>query len=200
MGGGGGAGGGEGGGDWARHRVGGNLAFQGAAGYVMRGRGIQVGCFLALFMSSFSSSPFALLRLMRPHQWLKNAFVFAGLVFSQSWQDPVLALRVLYAFAAFCCVSSLVYIVNDWHDRASDALHPTKRHRPLASGEVSGAAALALAAILLAAGLWLAAGNRTLLLLLGAYALLNLAYSWRLKQVPVVDVAIIAAGFKLRSL
>ena len=137
---------------------------------------------------------------MRPHQWLKNAFVFAGLVFSQSWQDPALALRVLVAFAAFCCVSSLVYIVNDWHDRASDALHPAKRHRPLASGAVSGTAALALAAALLSAGLWLAAGSRTLLLLLGAYALLNLAYSWRLKQVPVVDVAIIAAGFMLRLL
>ena len=149
-------------------------------------------------MPSFSL--LALIRLMRPHQWLKNVFVFAGLVFSQSWHNgPVLA-QVLLAFAAFCCLSSMVYIVNDWHDRASDALHPTKRHRPLASGAVSGPAGLSLAALLLLAGVWLASGNRVLLLLLGMYVLLNLAYSWYLKQVPVVDVSIIASGFMLRLL
>lgn len=137
---------------------------------------------------------------MRPHQWLKNAFVFAGLVFSQNWQDAALDLRVFYAFAAFCCLSSMVYIINDWHDRANDALHPTKRHRPLASGAVPVPLALVLAALLLVAGLLLAAGNRTLLALLGVYAVLNLAYSWRLKQVPVVDVSIIASGFMLRLL
>ena len=141
-----------------------------------------------------------LLQLMRPHQWLKNGFVFAGLVFSQSWQDGPLTLCVLYAFAAFCCFSSMVYIINDWHDRASDALHPVKRNRPLASGAVSVPLALVMAGALLAAGLLLAAGNRTLLLLLGAYAVLNLAYSWRLKRVPVVDVSIIASGFMLRLL
>lgn len=143
---------------------------------------------------------FALIRLMRPHQWLKNAFVFAGLVFSQAWQDGPLAWRVVQAFAAFCCFSSMVYIVNDWHDRIGDALHPAKRHRPLATGVVSAPAALVLAGLLLGAGLWLAAGNRTLLVLLGLYVGLNLAYSWRLKQVPVVDVSIIATGFMLRLL
>ena len=141
-----------------------------------------------------------LLKLMRPHQWLKNAFVFAGLVFSHSWNDPALTLRVLTAFAAFCCLASMVYIVNDWRDRASDAEHPVKRHRPLASGQVGAPAASVLAALLLAAGLWLAAGNPALLLLLGMYVALNLAYSWRLKQVPVVDVSIIASGFMLRLL
>ena len=151
-------------------------------------------------MSSSFPSLLALIRLMRPHQWLKNGFVFAGLVFSQAWHDGPLVQRVLYAFAAFCCLSSAVYIVNDWHDRASDALHPVKRHRPLASGEVSGTAGLLLAAVLLLAGLLLAADKRILLLLLGAYGVLNVAYSWRLKQVPVVDVSIIAAGFMLRLL
>lgn len=138
--------------------------------------------------------------LMRPHQWIKNTFVFAGLVFSQNWHDGPLALRVLKAVAAFCCFSSMVYIVNDWHDRATDARHPVKRHRPLASGAVPPPVALALAAVLLAAGLGLAADNGTLLALLGLYVALNLAYSWRLKQVPVVDVSIIAAGFMLRLL
>ncbi len=138
--------------------------------------------------------------LMRPHQWLKNAFVFAGLLFSQSWQDGAMALKVLNAFAAFCCFSSMVYILNDWHDRAADARHPLKRLRPLASGAVPPVAALVLALLLLAGGVWLAAGNAILLTLLGIYTALNLAYSWRLKQVPVVDVAIIASGFMLRLL
>jgi len=151
-------------------------------------------------MSFLPSSLLALIRLMRPHQWLKNAFVFAGLVFSQALLDGPLALRVFYAFAAFCCLSSMVYIVNDWHDRGSDFLHPTKRHRPLASGAVSPLLGMLLAALLLVAGLLLAAGNRPLLLLLGVYVVLNLAYSWRLKQVPVVDVSIIASGFMLRLL
>ena len=137
---------------------------------------------------------------MRPHQWVKNVFVFAGLVFSQSWENTTLDLRVLLAFAAFCCASSLVYILNDWHDRASDALHPVKRHRPLASGAVSPFQALCLAAGLVAASFFLAASNRTLLLLLAMYVALNVAYSWRLKHVPVVDVSIIATGFMLRLL
>ncbi|MBG6074678.1 UbiA prenyltransferase family protein [Polaromonas sp. CG_9.11] len=146
------------------------------------------------------SSLIALVRLMRPHQWAKNVFVFAGLVFSQSWEVLALDLSVLRAFAAFCCASSLVYILNDWHDRASDALHPVKRKRPLASGAVTAVPALLLAAALLAAGVALAAGNPTLLQLLALYVALNMAYSWRLKQVPVVDVAIIATGFMLRLL
>ncbi len=151
-------------------------------------------------MSSSNSSALALIRLMRPHQWLKNAFVFAGLLFSGGWRDAALDLRVLSAFAAFCCISSLIYILNDWHDRASDALHPVKKNRPLASGAVGAAPALILAALLLAGGGLLAYDNRVLLLLLAVYALFNIAYSWRLKQVPVVDVSIIASGFMLRLL
>ncbi|WP_341908051.1 decaprenyl-phosphate phosphoribosyltransferase [Polaromonas sp. YR568] len=151
-------------------------------------------------MSSSNSSALALIRLMRPHQWLKNAFVFAGLLFSGGWRDTALDLRVLSAFAAFCCISSLIYILNDWHDRASDALHPVKKNRPLASGAVGATPALVLAALLLAGGGLLAHDNRVLLLLLAVYALFNIAYSWRLKQVPVVDVSIIASGFMLRLL
>jgi len=149
-------------------------------------------------MSSFSLS--ALIKLLRPHQWLKNFFVFAGLLFSQLWSDTVFVERVLLAFAAFCFASSLVYLFNDWHDRKQDLLHPTKRHRPFASGEVSATAGLLLAAVLLAGVVLLAWGNPVLLALLALYGLLNLAYSLRLKQVPVVDVFIIASGFMLRLL
>ncbi len=142
----------------------------------------------------------SLAALMRPHQWLKNAFVFAGLIFSQSWGDGAMVLKVVNAFAAFCCFSSMVYILNDWHDRAADSRHPVKKLRPLASGAVPPVAALVLALLLLAGGVWLAVASKTLLALLGIYVVLNLAYSWRLKQVPVVDVVIIASGFMLRLL
>lgn len=137
---------------------------------------------------------------MRPHQWLKNAFVFFGLVFSQTWSDSAMGAKVTIAFAAFCAISSAVYVLNDWHDRAADAMHPKKRHRPLASGLVSSRQGLLLAALLLAATLAIAWQNRVLLLLVGLYLAANLAYSWRLKQVPVVDVSIIASGFMLRLL
>ena len=137
---------------------------------------------------------------MRPHQWLKNMFVLAGLVFSENWRDGPLLQRVGLAFAAFCCASSLVYILNDWHDRHSDAGHPTKRRRPLASGAVTLPWAGALAVLLLVSGIGLAWESPKLLALLAVYVALNLAYSGWLKQVPVVDVSIIAAGFMLRLL
>ena len=156
--------------------------------------------FSLLMSVPFFSSAIALGRLMRPHQWIKNVFVVAGLVFSQNWNNLPLGLLVLHAFAAFCCASSMVYILNDWHDRASDALHPVKRNRPLASGAVTGFSAMPLATALLVSSIFFANGNRTLLVLLGLYVAMNLAYSWRLKQVPVVDVSIIAAGFMLRLL
>lgn len=111
-----------------------------------------------------------------------------------------MAERVLMAFAAFCCASSLVYVFNDWHDRKLDALHPTKKNRPFASGAVPAAMGIALAAVLLVGTVWLAVGNPILLALLAVYLLLNMAYSLRLKQVPVVDVFIIASGFILRLL
>lgn len=147
-------------------------------------------------MSSF----FGLLKLMRPHQWLKNVFVFAGLLFSGAWQNLALGREALTVFAAFCCVASLVYILNDWVDRKADAAHPHKRHRPLASGRVSAAQAGTLSLVVLAAGLWLAVGNAPLLFLLCLYVLINLLYSGGLKRVPVVDVSMIASGFMLRLL
>ncbi len=141
-----------------------------------------------------------LLILMRPHQWLKNVFVFAGLLFSSTWHNLALTHQVAVVFAAFCCISSLVYVINDWIDREHDAQHPVKRLRPLASGQVSASSASILGLLLLITGLWLAIANPTLLILLGCYLILNLAYSWRLKQIPIVDVSIIATGFMLRLL
>lgn len=140
------------------------------------------------------------LKLLRPHQWLKNVFVFAGLMFSHRWNDGTVLGQVVLATLAFCATSSLVYLVNDWRDRESDAQHPTKRMRPLASGAVAPRTAFWMGVALAALALMLAGMHGVLLVLLGIYVLMNLAYSWRLKHVPVVDVSIIASGFILRLL
>lgn len=140
-----------------------------------------------------------LLRSMRPHQWIKNGFVLAPLIFSQELTNLSLALRAALAAMAFIAVSSGVYLLNDCADVDKDRAHPVKRARPIASGVVPVgvalrvAGALAIGAIATAALLspWLA-------LTLFTYAVLNLAYSLRLKRIPVLDVVIIALGFLLR--
>jgi HAD superfamily hydrolase (TIGR01490 family) len=142
-----------------------------------------------------------LLRLMRPHQWVKNGFVFVGLIFGHAWNVPELLLGAVLAAAAFSLTASAIYIVNDFTDRARDRLHPTKRHRPLASGRVTPTAALGLAAVLVLAGGTLAwAAGTNVLALVAFYAVMNLAYSFGLKNVVILDVFIIAAGFMLRIL
>ena len=144
---------------------------------------------------------FNLLRLMRPHQWVKNTFVFVGLLFGHAWHDHKLVVQVVISFAAFCMVSSAVYIINDIVDRDQDRRHPEKGRRPLASGQVSVMAAASLAGLLGVFGLGLAYGaSKVVVVILVAYALMNIAYSFRLKHVVILDVFIIATGFMLRIL
>ena len=139
-------------------------------------------------------------RLLRPQQWLKNGFVFVGLLFGHAWSDPARVGAALAAFVAFCLVASAVYVFNDYVDRKQDRHHPDKRHRPLASGAVSVPAALALGSACLAAGLALAfAGSRAPWVFV-AYLALNAVYSMGAKYIVVLDVFIIAAGFMLRIL
>ncbi len=142
-----------------------------------------------------------LLRTMRPHQWVKNLFVLAPLVFAKELLHLPMALRSLAAFALFCLASSTVYILNDLADVEADRAHPIKRNRPIAGGVVperaARTAALVLAAVSIGAGLLLSplfAGA------LAAYLILNLAYSARLKHIAYVDVMCITAGFELRVL
>jgi len=138
---------------------------------------------------------------MRPSHWVKNAFIFAPLVYGKVLDDPSRMLRALDAFAAFCLVSSSVYILNDIADRRADAEHPKKRMRPIASGRVSVGSAvvqvflLAVVATFLVVQLPWQAGA-----LIGVYAILNLGYSFGLKHVVLIDIFIIAAGFMLRVL
>jgi 4-hydroxybenzoate polyprenyltransferase len=146
-----------------------------------------------------SASP--LLRLLRPYQWVKNGFVFVGLIFGQTGGDPMLVRRIVFAAAGFCLMSSCVYVLNDMFDRHADQSHPVKRSRPVASGAVGLGAAFALACASAIAALALAAAaSATVPLILLLYLMLNLAYSAGLKNVAFLDVFILAAGFMLRIL
>lgn len=143
----------------------------------------------------------ALLKLMRPHQWVKNAFVFAGILFGHAWNDPVKLGQAIAAFVAFSLFASAVYVMNDLIDREQDRLHPKKKSRPLAAGTVGVPAAIGLAIVCLLGGSWIAltyAGAAPWVFF--AYLLMNVAYSFGLKHVVILDVFIISAGFMLRLL
>jgi 4-hydroxybenzoate polyprenyltransferase len=140
-------------------------------------------------------------QLLRPAQWTKNLFVFAGLVFAKQLTSAHSVLLVVLAFVCFCLVSSAVYVINDLHDRNEDRLHPVKRTRPLATGAVSAASALLLGVALivlgLGASLWL---DRAFALVTLVYLLLQAAYTFGLKQAVILDVIIIGVGFVLRAI
>jgi len=142
----------------------------------------------------------ALLQALRPKQWTKNLLVFAGVVFSQHAGDPVLVMRAVAGFVAFSLLASSVYIVNDLKDVEVDRLHPKKRHRPIASGALSPAVAWTVVPFLLAGvaalSSWLGFG---FLLVLAAYLVSNVAYSFGMKHQVIMDVFLIASGFVLRA-
>jgi HAD superfamily hydrolase (TIGR01490 family) len=153
------------------------------------------------FREAAANRPGELFRLMRPHQWVKNGFVFIGILFGHAWAAPALVRSAVLAAAAFCCAASAIYILNDYVDRESDRVHPKKRNRPLASGRVSPQAALLLAGALAASAAALALGAGAFVLaLVVAYAAMNIAYTLRLKGIVILDVFVIAAGFILRIL
>ncbi len=141
-----------------------------------------------------------IIALLRPHQWIKNLFVAAPLFFTPSAVSVAAVVKVALGVLAFSALASAVYVVNDWRDRESDRRHPVKQKRALASGKVKlGTAAmlascLALGAIM-ASAFWLPLGFLEVLL---AYGALNLAYTFFLKRISIVDVLVIAIGFVLR--
>ena len=141
-----------------------------------------------------------LIRLARPNHWTKNLIVFAALLFSRKVGDGQALVAAIAAFAAFCMASSAVYALNDVLDRRADACHPTKRRRPVASGETSVAAAVALAVVLAAAATtaaWVV--GRAFLDALGLYLMVMLAYVGGLKRLAVLDVLLLAVGFVIRA-
>ena len=142
----------------------------------------------------------AALVAMRPRQWTKNLLLFAGIVFAAQIDDPRRWFAAAIAFVAWCLASSAAYLVNDVRDAAADRLHPVKRRRPIPRRELSARSALALAAGLTAIGLALVAplGVRSLACI-AAFLVAQLAYTFWLKRIVIVDVVVIALLFVLRA-
>ena len=142
----------------------------------------------------------ALVRAMRPRQWPKNAFVFAALVFDVKLFDIGLLSRTVLAAILFCLASGVVYLINDLADIEKDRQHPKKRHRPLASGQLSPTTAVIAAVVILGGSLPLAFLLSALLgIVLVGYLVLQIAYSFALKNLVIIDVLSVAAGFVLRA-
>ena len=148
--------------------------------------------------------PLELVKLMRPKHYIKNFLILVSITFDRNLFNPAVLGQVMLGFAAFCLLTSAVYVVNDIRDVESDRQHEVKRNRPIASGAVPIPAAWALAGGLLAAALAIqlaAFGNRGgSLLLMAAYFAANLGYSLGLKHVPFLDIVLLVLGFVLRVL
>ena len=136
---------------------------------------------------------------MRPKQWVKNLFVFAGLIFSRNLMDPYLFVKVALGFALFSLMASSMYLFNDIRDIGNDRNHREKRRRPIAAGELKVSTAYMVSAMLvvvsLICGSWL---DSKFFAILAIYGIANVLYSIRLKQMVIVDIMIIAFGFVLR--
>lgn len=139
------------------------------------------------------------IRLLRPHQYLKNLFIFMPLFFGLKIMDISLFFETSLAFVSFSFVASAIYIFNDYYDMEEDRNHPKKRTRPLASGKVSKPSAIRLMIVSLVIGIGIATIlNTNVVCLILAYVVLNIAYTLKLKHIAIIDVFIIAIGFILR--
>jgi len=146
----------------------------------------------------------AAVKQLRPKQWAKNVFLLAGLLFSRSFLGPGAVHAILATAAgivAFSLVSSAGYVLNDLLDREADAHHPTKRHRPIASGALPVRVAIVVLFVALLSGLTVAAwlGPLFLVVTLG-YLTTTLSYSWHFKHVVILDVMFLSAGFVWRAI
>lgn len=146
------------------------------------------------------SALIAFIKCLRPKQWTKNLLIFAGIVFAKKMMDPVFAVRAAAAFAIFCALSGVVYIVNDILDVEKDREHPKKKKRPIASGAISTAAAGAGGVVVLIAamtGAWFLGWH--FFIVSAMYVALVTAYSVKLKHLVILDILAIAMGFLLRA-
>jgi 4-hydroxybenzoate polyprenyltransferase len=142
---------------------------------------------------------YGLLRTLRPRQWIKNGFVFFALLFDEKLFNWPLLAKTIFVFVLFCMISSTVYIINDLADLEKDKLHPKKRNRALPAGQLKPwfaiLAAVAILIVCLPLSFWL---NVYFGIIVLAYFLLNVAYSFSLKHVVIIDVMVVAAGYVLR--
>jgi len=146
------------------------------------------------------SKAVAFLAAIRPRQWVKNVFIFAPLVFAGRLLDPHAALLAVLTFAAFCILSSAVYLANDVRDREADRRHPVKCRRPVAAGEISPVEASAASVLFAVAALGLSYRiGPGVAAVAAVYLAMNVAYSFGLKRVVILDVMIVASGFLLRA-
>lgn len=141
----------------------------------------------------------ALLITMRPKQWIKNVFIFAAIVFDRKLFNPTALWHTVVTFVTFCLISSTVYLINDLVDIEKDRQHPTKRNRPLPSGQLKPVVAVVTAAIIplvvLPVAFWV---NVVMGTIIAAYLVIMILYSFYLKRFVIIDVMTLAAGFVLR--
>jgi 4-hydroxybenzoate polyprenyltransferase len=156
---------------------------------------------MGVAMATWFNRLAAAVKLIRPKHWIKNGFVFTALIFAKELFLVEPLMNALRAFGAFCLTASAIYIINDIFDAEADRAHPKKRFRPIAAGTISIPQALALLGVIMCVDvllLWPLPGLFKLIVI--AYFVMNLAYSFRLKEVMLLDVFIIATGFMLRVL
>ena len=138
--------------------------------------------------------------MLRPYQWVKNLLVFSGLIFSTSLFKSEVIGASLASFGIFCLASSGIYILNDLRDIESDKQHPVKKNRPIASGKVSKISAIVIMGLLLPSSLLFSyLLDKSLFLIIIVYIGLNIAYSFGLKNIVILDALIVASGFLLRA-
>ena len=141
------------------------------------------------------------LKIIRIPHWIKNIFVFVPLIFSHNLTNEDYLIKVILGFIAFSLTSSIVYVFNDIVDVNQDKLHPVKKNRPLASGKLTRNNAIAAIVILIMLLIpFLCQLNSKFNYVLLVYAAINIAYSIRLKNIVILDLMIVAAGFMLRVL
>jgi decaprenyl-phosphate phosphoribosyltransferase len=141
------------------------------------------------------------IKLLRPKDWAKNLFLFIPSFFAKQFFKPHDLLLMIGGFVAFCCLASSIYIINDYRDIEDDKKHPEKCKRPLAAGKVEKPAAIAICVFLIIIGTIIGYSIDTsfkFLFVLGIYFIINLAYSFGLKNISILDILILAAGFILR--
>ncbi len=144
----------------------------------------------------------AYIQVCRPHQYVKNGFIWLPIFFGYRLTDPQFIVPTWWIFVAFCLMSSAIYAINDLKDRDEDRQHPVKKSRPIARGDLNSVQAVGTAVVLFMvsiciAAIWLPLASAYVLI---AYMLLNLAYSHGLKHIPIIDIVCIATGFVLRVL
>lgn len=156
---------------------------------------------VSIFGSTIIPNMITYLKLLRAHQWIKNSFIFAPIFFSFNFFSTEALINALYAFIGFSFIASSIYIINDWKDIELDRQHPKKKNRPLAAKTISVKNAFMVCLLLVVSGFSIylfVLENYAATSLLAFYFILNICYCFKLKQLAIVDITIVAIGFVIR--